>query len=218
MCRADKEWKRLSSLYWKTNLFAFFWLLLLLSCIIPFLLDEKSTWESPQPQNFCCQKEFFLSFGAPIAKKKGVCVVVKPASFRRNEKEDAPKQTSAFCLEKERRTCNNRETTGSFKVLECVHDYERLRRSCIIQTLSSKDGIVGKKRRETRRHIKKSPKEENGASSSFVKRGVTLSRSARRWFLSRRFLGRSFFRRARAALVLFCFSFSICVRSNSRWI
>ena len=117
-----KSEQDLSSLYWKTNLFAFFWLLLLLSCIIPFLLDEKSTWESPQPQNFCCQKEFFLSFGAPIAKKKGVCVVVKPASFRRNEKEDAPKQTSAFCLEKERRTCNNRETTGSFKVLECVHD------------------------------------------------------------------------------------------------
>ena len=42
----------------------------------PFLLDEKSTWESPQPQNFCCQKEFFLSFGAPIAKKKGVCVLL----------------------------------------------------------------------------------------------------------------------------------------------
>ena len=168
---------------------------------------------------FVVKKSFFCLLEHPSRKKRCVCVVVKPASFQsRDEKEDAPKQTSAFCLEKERRTCNNRETTGSFKVLECVHDYERLRRSCIIQTLSSKDGIVGKKRRETRRHIKKSPKEENGASSSFVKRGVTLSRSARRWFLSRRFLGRSFFRRARAALVLFCFSFSICVRSNSRWI
>ena len=185
----------------------------------PFSFGRKVHVGEPAAAEFLLSKRVFLSFGAPIAKKKGVCVVVKPASFQsRNEKEDAPKQTSAFCLEKERRTCNNRETTGSFKVLECVHDYERLRRSCIIQTLSSKDGIVGKKRRETRRHIKKSPKEENGASSSFVKRGVTLSRSARRWFLSRRFLGRSFFRRARAALVLFCFSFSICVRSNSRWI
>ena len=43
--------------------------------IIPFLLDEKSTWESPQPQNFWC---FFLSFGAPIyylymRKKRCVC-------------------------------------------------------------------------------------------------------------------------------------------------
>ena len=200
----------------RPTLFAFFWLLLL--SYYPFSFGRKVHVGEPAAAEFLLSKRANFVFWSTHPKKKGVCVVVKPASFRRNEKEDAPKQTSAFCLEKERRTCNNRETTGSFKVLECVHDCERLRRSCIIQTLSSKDGIVGKKRRETRRHIKKSPKEENGASSSFVKRGVTLSRSARRWFLSRRFLGCSFFRRARAALVLFCFSFSICVRSNSRWI
>lgn len=190
------------------------------SRVLSFSFGRKVHVGEPAAAEFLLSKRvFFVFWSTHREKKRCVCVVVKPASFQsRDEKEDAPKQTSAFCLEKERRTCNNRETTGSFKVLECVHDYERLRRSCIIQTLSSKDGIVGKKRRETRRHIKKSPKEENGASSSFVKRGVTLSRSARRWFLSRRFLGRSFFRRARAALVLFCFSFSICVRSNSRWI
>ena len=202
-------------------MFAFFWLLLL--SIIPFLLDKSPRGRARSRRIFGVKmSKIFCLLEHPYMRKKRCVfcvVVVKPASFQsRNEKEDAPKQTSAFCLEKERRTCNNRETTGSFKVLECVHDYERLRRSCIIQTLSSKDGIVGKKRRETRRHIKKSPKEDNGASSSFVKRGVTLSRSARRWFLSRRFLGRSFFRRARAGLVSFCFSFSICVRSNSRWI
>ena len=208
-------------MYWKTNFVRFFLAAATALVVLSLFFWTKSPRGRARSRRIFVVVFCLLEHPYTYAKKKVcVCVVViKPASFQsRNEKEDAPKQTSAFCLEKERRTCNNRETTGSFKVLECVHDYERLRRSCIIQTLSSKDGIVGKKRRETRRHIKKSPKEDNGASSSFVKRGVTLSRSACRWFLSRRFLGRSFFRRARAALVLFCFSFSICVRSNSRWI